>query len=140
MDTRLSLQVLTEKLNAPRPHRSAAHLPKVPYPAQHGRLPRRPATALTADRPLDVYALDPRAGVFHLRIRHDGQTLLSLNHEVVTSLHSGAGSAILKNVCCPFERAADIVAAIHERFPIGARTRAELEFKVARWIPEYFDL
>ena len=140
MSQSVSMEFLAEKLNAPRPRRSAAHLPKVPYPAQHGRLPRRPAAATTADRPLDAYALDPRAGVFHLRIRHDGHAVLSLNQEVVTSLASSTGSAILKNVCCPFERAADIVAAIDKRFPVSARTRAEFEFKVARWIPEYFDL
>lgn len=140
MSQNVSTEFLAEKLNVPRPRRSAAHLPKVPYPAQHGRLPHRPAAAATADRPLDAYALDSRAGIFHLRIRHDGHTVLSLNQEVVASLHSGAGSAILKNACCPFERAADVVAAINDRFPISARTRAEFEFKVARWIPEYFDL
>jgi hypothetical protein len=101
-----------------------------------------PHRVQVADAPMVAHALDIAAGIWILRATHQGDVVLQLNGDVASMLDPRTGLALMNMEACPFERAAEVVAAVR----IGLTTamsrmaRTDLEFDLARWLPLYFDL
>lgn len=85
---------------------------------------------------------DGAGGTWMLEATHAGHVRLTFNDVPVAVLPSLIGSALLREESCPYERAAEVVAALCRRShgaPCAA-ARADLEYGLARWIPLYFEL
>jgi hypothetical protein len=108
----------------------------------NGRARIKPVRMTVSDKPFVTHALDPDAGIWILHVNHTGYAVLKLNNSIVSTLSCRTGSAVLNTAACPFERAADVVAAISSKLVLAMsdEARTDFEFDLARWIPMYFDL
>lgn len=94
------------------------------------------------DAPFTMAVRDTDAGVWSLQVTHFGGVELALNQGTPATLSNREGVALLQAQGCPFERAADLIAAVvvNSVRAMSDASRTELEFDLARWIPLYFDL
>ena len=93
------------------------------------------------DQSLVTRSLDRHTGIWNLCVSLSGEAILRRNDYVVAILPAKQGAAILRTPGCPFECAAEFVAALNVVFspPMSQATRMDFEFDVAKWITLHFD-
>ena len=107
----------------------------------NARSARKPFGQPTYGRIFVSHALQQHTGIWMLRVSHAGDAMLRCNDRVVGTLSSRGGAAILNMAGCPFERAAEFIAALAAATPtLRNTTRVDFEFELARWISAYFDV
>ena|SRR5450432_2111487 len=89
-----------------------------------------------------AHVLEAHTGIWVLQVSPAGVGILRCNDCIVTTLSCKDGVSILNTEGCPFERAAEFIAALsNNAIPaLHSTTRADFEFALARWIPVFFDL
>jgi len=90
---------------------------------------------ISADR-FVAHALGHPSGVWTLQVSRNGEGALLCNDHAVARLSAHDGAILLGSADCPFEQAAEFIAALggKAKSALHNEARTEFEFELARWI------